>query len=185
MSIEPPHDVSDSYGESGPHHEALQEKLERLRPHGIRAAMNILHSQHHAEDVVDAVIGRLFISQAGPGGAPLDAWFLACVKNAAIDLTRSPRWCRTDDAAPADLPADEDNPLENALRNERVEAIQNALAKLSRDERDLIRMRHIDEMKLEDIAHHINLSTSATHYRLKKAEEQLRKNLKKGGGFNV
>jgi len=186
MSMEPPHSPDDDLSLtnllSEDADEALQDELERLRPDGVRAAMNVLHSEYEAEDVVDEVIGRLFISQAGPGEAPLKPWFLSCVTHAAIDVTRRPARRRVDNVMLDDLQSTA-KPFEEACQNETKEKLMAALARLSSDQRRIIRMRHFDEMKLEEIAHRLNRSIGATHHRLRKAEEQLRKNLKKGGGF--
>ena len=188
MSMEPPHSPDDDVYLtsllSEDAQEALQEELERLRPDGKRLAWNILHSEYEADDVVDAVIGRLFIRQADPKGSPLKAWFLSCVKNEAIDVTREAARRRADNIKLEGLCSTADS-FRDACENETKETIQAELAKLSSDQYQIIWMRYFEDMKLEDIAYRLNLSTSATHYRLGKALEQLRKNLKKGGGINV
>src|ERR1044072_1872809 len=120
----------------------LAEELEALRPRGIDTAINILHCEFEAEDVVDNVTGRLIIEKKDPKGAPLDAWFLRCVRNEALDVIKSPKWRKTSEAELERTGSNAEQFL-RACNNEHRERLDRALSELSADERELIWMRHV------------------------------------------
>jgi RNA polymerase sigma factor (sigma-70 family) len=165
--------------------EAFANELESFRPNGIRVAAAILRNTHEAEDVVDEVIAKLFINGIGYGVSH-KPWFIRCVQNAAKDRVGSASWRNTqDDTILADVRSKVEEPLEQALRNQRVEIIQKGLLHLSSDDREILRLRFFEYMKIEEMAYHLNVPTNTLYSRLQRAVKRLAKILKKGGKNNV
>lgn len=184
MGMDPPHGLDDdqllSDVFSTDEDATFQNQLEAVRPRGIRSALRILRDAETSEDLVDDVIVRLFAHRRRPPeGRDFEEWFLRCVKNAAISMTRSPAWNRSTDGALAELPSS-DNPLEHALQNEQHDSVMKALAKLSLGDRQLIRLWFVEEVKLKRIASHMQLSESTVYSRIMGAKKLLIKYLKGG-----
>lgn len=161
--------------------EPFQEKLEHLRPRGVTMANNILHDKAQSEDLVDQVVVNLFAHRKRPSpDTPFDAWFLVCVRNAAVDLTRSPEWHRSDDTVLRKVPSNDDNPLEHVLRNERIERIREALAKLSSEDQQLLRLWFVEEKTLKHMAGGMNMKMNTLYSRIMRAKKRLLKHLRGG-----
>jgi RNA polymerase sigma-70 factor (ECF subfamily) len=165
--------------------EAFANELESLRPNGILAATAILHNKQEAEDVVDQVIAKLFINGIRYGVLH-EAWFIKCVQNAAKDRKGSASWRNIQgDTMLAHVPSKVESPLELALRNQRVEVIQDGLLHLSPDDREILRLRFFEDTKIEDMARHFNVPKNTLYSQLQRAERRFEKILKKGGKNNV
>jgi len=169
-----------------PHdNEAFASELETLRPNGIRAATKILRNWYEAEDVVDQEIAKLIINGI-PYNAPHEPWFITCVENGAKSRMRSASWRNAQDSTVlANLLSEVEGPLEQALQNQRVETINEALLGLSSDDREILRLRFYEEMKIEDMAQYYNVPMSTLYSQLKRAVKRLGRLLKKGGKSNV
>ena len=164
--------------------EDFQEKLEALRERGIRRANAILHDEEKSEELVDQKIVHLFAQRKRPSnGAPLDRWFLHCVENAAKDFLRSPASKRADEKVLLDMKSEDDTPLETVLRNEAITMIRRALAKLSYEDQELLRLKFFTEATLEEMTILLNAPLSTINSRITRAKKRLEKNLRKGGNY--
>lgn len=187
MSIEPPHSpLSDRVGRPEPRDdEARANELESFRPKGIGVAMDMLHVIHEAEDVADQMIAKLFIN-GFPYGVNHEAWFVSCIKHAVIDRMRSADWCKTqNDAILAKRQAKVETPEDHALANEREETIQWGLSHLSSDDQEILRLRFVNGMTIEEVAHHFHRPPDTLYSWQRRAVKRLVQILKKGGKINV
>jgi len=162
--------------------EDFQNRLEELRPRGVLTAIGVMHDPAKSEDLTDHVIVHLFANRKRPPeGHPLDAWFLLCVRNKALDAVRSPAWGHADDRVLINLKSEDHGPLDDAIRNEEVSKVRRAFAQLSCEDQDLLRLWFIEEVGLKEMAHLLNAKQSTLYSRIMRAKERLLKNLKKGG----
>ncbi len=77
------------------------------------------------------------------------------------------------------LPAHQDSPSEQLMRQERAEQLADAMTDLLEDERTAIVLKHIHEWKVADIAEHLDRSPEAVAGLLARALKKLRKSMPK------
>ena len=76
-----------------------------------------------------------------------------------------------------DLDAGFSTPSQKAMRGEEAERLTQALAALSEDQREAVRLRHLEGWPLADIARHMDRTPAATAGLIKRGMQALRRQL--------
>jgi RNA polymerase sigma-70 factor (ECF subfamily) len=74
------------------------------------------------------------------------------------------------------------SPSEKAMRGEEEQRLAEALTALPADQREAVRLRHLEGWALADIARHLGRSPAATAGLIKRGMQTLRRRLHKSGG---
>jgi RNA polymerase sigma-70 factor (ECF subfamily) len=82
----------------------------------------------------------------------------------------------------ADLDAPVSSPSQKAIRGEEAERLAEALAALPDDQREAVRLRHLEGWPLADIARHLGRTPAATAGLIKRGMKALRRELHRSGG---
>jgi RNA polymerase sigma-70 factor (ECF subfamily) len=80
-----------------------------------------------------------------------------------------------------ELDAGTTSPSQKAIRGEEEAALLEALAELPEDQREAVRLRHLEGWALPDIAHRLGRTTAATAGLIKRGVQTLRRRMDKGG----
>jgi RNA polymerase sigma-70 factor (ECF subfamily) len=78
-----------------------------------------------------------------------------------------------------ELEADLSSPSQKAIRGEEAERLSQALTMLPDDQREAVRLRHLEGWVLADIARHLGRSTAATAGLIKRGMQGLRRQLQR------
>jgi RNA polymerase sigma-70 factor (ECF subfamily) len=81
-----------------------------------------------------------------------------------------------------ELDAGLSSPSQKAIRGEEAQRLARALAALPDDQREAVRLRHLEGWALADIARHLGRTPSATAGLLKRGIQALRRQLRRGEG---
>jgi len=81
-----------------------------------------------------------------------------------------------------DLDAGHSSPSQQAMRGEEAERLLQALTTLPADQREAVRLRHLEGWALCDIARHLGRTPTATAGLIKRGMQALRRQLHKGSG---
>jgi len=183
--------------------EALGRLLEAQRPalHGLaerqlegRIAVRVAASDIIQQTFLEA--HRNFEQFAGQGPEEWLAWLwrildhnvATAIRDHAILQKRSV--CRErslDDSQHGGAPLKQDldsglsSPSQKAIRSEEMERMIQALRTLPDDQREAVRLRHLEGWLLDDIALHLGRSSAATAGLIKRGMKTLRRELNRGG----
>ena len=118
---------------------------------------SILHDDHEAEDVTQHVFAKLMTSlgKYDDRGMPFLAWLLRLARNAAIDHLRANRLTPTENVLHPTLSSDEDL--------DRAELIRAALARLPKEQREVIILRHVVGLTRAEIADRMGRTEGSIH----------------------
>jgi RNA polymerase sigma factor (sigma-70 family) len=154
-------------------------------PEAYRLAQWLAGSASDAEDIVQEAAIRAFRGIKGFGAVNARAWSLTIVRNTALSwLTknRPKAVAYINDLSPVEQQELEheglhgtrvETPEEIALFKADAEEIQNALAQLSTQFREVIVLREINQMSYRDIAEITNVPIGTVMSRLSRARELL------------
>ncbi len=79
-----------------------------------------------------------------------------------------------------ELDAGHSSPSQKAIRGEQAEQLAQALAALPEDQREAVRLRHLEGWALADIARHLDRTSLATAGLIKRGMQALRRQMHKG-----
>lgn len=144
----------------------------------VRYAFRRLGNIHDAEDVVQGVFVRAFaerskrkkISRVGP-------YLYRMVANACTDLLRK---CRRsgvslEEIGAEAIPSGQKNPSEVAAAAEEMRRAEELLRRLPKAQAEVIRLRVLDELRLNEIAEVVGCSVDTVSSRLRYGFKKLRK----------
>jgi RNA polymerase sigma-70 factor (ECF subfamily) len=177
--------------------EAQRAALHRLaeRQLGGRVAVRVAASDVIQQTFLEA--HRSFEQFAGRGARELAAWLqgilghkvAGAVRDHALLQKRDVRRDRSLDdsgggAGPLkqQLDAGLSTPSQKAIRGEEVQRLSEALTLLPDDQREAVRLRHLEGWALADIARHLGRTPSATAGLIKRGMQALRHRLHGPGG---
>lgn len=122
-------------------------------------ARSILRDQDDAEEVTQQVFTKLLkvIDSYQERGVPFAAWILRVTRNVALDHLRSRR------TIPVDEVRAPDSRSATALACERAVMLNEALATLPCDQRNVVLLRHLTGLSPGEIGRKIGRSESAVH----------------------
>jgi RNA polymerase sigma-70 factor (ECF subfamily) len=120
---------------------------------------SIVHDQHEAEDITQHVFAKLInvIGKYEERDVPFFAWILRVSRNVAVDHIRRQR------AIPVEEVRGSDDGAVEQLGSERMSDLRDALAKLPRDQREVLVLRHIAGLSPTEIAQHTGRSEGSVH----------------------
>ena len=155
--------------------DALRRIYEKYKDDLLGLAITLLRDRSLAEDVVHDV----FVSFAGVVGTfhlsgTLKGYLSTCVANSARDRNRlrSPR-----NAEPGIIQAagsDSDGPIENAIGIEESGKLQDLLARLPYEQREIIVLHLHHEMRFREIAKALGISINTVQSRYRYGLDKLR-----------
>ena len=125
--------------------------------------------------------------------AAFSTWLFRLTSNVCIDFLRRQKRQQhmsltvTDDDEPGEeftVPDPAPGPEEQAVHNERRQAVARAMAALPEDYRAVMQLRAVEEFSYEQIAEILDIKVGTVKSRLARARTQLRKILKDGNFFD-
>jgi len=119
---------------------------------------SIVHDQHEAEDVTQQVFAKLIhvIGKYEERDVPFFAWILRVSRNVAVDHMRRQRAIPVEEVRMSDASHDRTGP-------ERMKDLQEALAALPRDQREVLVLRHFAGLSPTEIAVRTGRSEGSIH----------------------
>ena len=173
--------------------DALGDILDRhrsqLRAMTERHITEKLATRLDASDVVQQTLlsaYRNFNKFAGDGEAELQAWLQQIhkqnIRNVIRDHTRAQKRAVSReqllDAGPESLPqSDQTTAIRRAIRSEEADLLVKLLERLSEDQREVVRLRHLEGFTLAQIAEHMDRTEAAVIGLLKRGMQNLRKHM--------
>jgi RNA polymerase sigma-70 factor (ECF subfamily) len=155
--------------------DALRRIYEKYKDDLLGLAITLLIDRSLAEDIVHDV----FVSFAGTVGSlhlsgSLKGYLSTCVANRARDRNRlrSPRNTETGVIEAADCSSD--GPVENAISTEEYGELQNLLARLPYEQREVIVLHLHHEMRFREIARAFGISINTVQSRYRYGLDKLR-----------
>ena len=125
--------------------------------------------------------------------AAFSTWLFRLTSNVCIDFLRKQKRQQhmsltvTDDDEPGEeftVPDPAPGPEEQAVHNERRQAVARAMAALPEDYRAVMQLRAVEELSYEQIAEILDIKVGTVKSRLARARTQLRKIIKDGNFFD-
>src|SRR5215210_297937 len=119
---------------------------------------SIVRDTHEAEDITQTLFLNLLkkIHRYERREVPFSAWILRVARNAALDHLRSRRAVPVGDVRMSEIGHGESN-------FERNDSLKTAFAKLPRDQREVLVLRHIAGLSPMEIASRIHKTESSVH----------------------
>jgi RNA polymerase sigma-70 factor (ECF subfamily) len=145
---------------------AFLNELPRLR----RYARALVGDRASADDLVQDTLERAWsrIDQRRPDGE-LRAWLFGIMHNLRVDQLRHPdlRTCNIDEEIEAPVRATQTDRIE-------VRDLESALARLPEEQRAVLLLVAIEEMRYEDVARTLDIPVGTVMSRLSRGRERLR-----------
>lgn len=164
----------------------FEEQLEDALARGYVAAFRWLRNRHAAEDACQEAAARALGArgQYDPG-QPFYPWFYRILKNHCVDRVRRGR---SADAGTTVLrastrPADDETAEDLVLDSEREQAVARAVARLPDDLREMIELRHFQDLSYREMADILGCPDGTVMSRLYRARKALRALLLGDPGF--
>jgi len=135
-----------------------------------------------AEEIVgDTMIAVWRSASSYSGSSRLSTWIFGIARHKALDaMRRTKRQGREVDLDGAmELPAPGDNPLECTQRQEMCELTQRAMASLSAEHREVLRLTFYEELPYEDISRLLSIPVNTVKTRVFYAKQQLKRQLER------
>jgi RNA polymerase sigma-70 factor, ECF subfamily len=119
---------------------------------------SIVHDEHEAEDITQHVFAKLIhvIGKYEEREVPFFAWILRVSRNVAVDHIRRRRAIPVEDIRISDDGVEQSGP-------ERMNDLREALAKLPRDQREVLVLRHFAGLTPIEIAERTGRSEGSVH----------------------
>jgi RNA polymerase sigma-70 factor, ECF subfamily len=137
----------------------------------------LVHEQAIAEEVLGDVMFAIWRG-AGTftGTARVSTWIFGIARHKAIDAVRRVGRQRTevDLDSIVNLPASNDSPLDDTERHQVAALTNRALARLSRDHQEILRLVFFEELPYEEIALLLSIPTNTVKTRVYYAKQHLK-----------
>lgn len=155
----------------------FEHKLIEMRPQMMRVAMDFFHNEEDAMDVVQEVYVRM-LKRGWQQGDNVEALSIRATKNLCVSVWRRQRLREAKPLESMPESAGQDSADSLLLNEERQAEIENAIGKLPPSEQKLIRMRHQDDMTMEEIAQETGMSRRSASTIISSAKKHLIKLIK-------
>ena len=139
--------------------------------------MDFFHNEEDAEDVVQEVYVRM-LKRGWLQGDNVEALGIRAPKNLCVSVWRRQRLRDSEPLESVPESAVNDSADTRLLNGERHAEIENAIQKLPPSEQRLIRMKHQDDMPLEEIAKKTGMSRRSASTIISSAKKHLLKLIK-------
>ncbi|MBN1269694.1 MAG: RNA polymerase sigma factor [Kiritimatiellae bacterium] len=165
--------------------EAFEGIVNTYRGRAYRYALSIVKNHHDALDLSQDAFARAFRSlKRFDTSRPFLPWFMRIVRNLSIN-NLAQRGRRPENPGPVEggevmqfLPSPSERPDAAAARSDRAEHVRAALDLLSSEHREVIFLRHFDDMSYEEIAQALDIPVGTVMSRLFNARRNLAEILK-------
>jgi RNA polymerase sigma-70 factor (ECF subfamily) len=176
--------------------EAQRIALQRLAERQLKGRISVRVA---ASDIIQQTFleaHRSFAQFAGQGAEEWLAWLhsildhkvASAIRDHAILQKRNVRREKSmDDSQGGGTPLKQDldaglsSPSQKAIRGEETERLNQALTVLPEDQREAVRLRHLEGWALDDIASHLGRTPAATAGLIKRGMKTLRRELQREG----
>ena len=143
----------------------------------MRVAMDFFHNEEDAMDVVQEVYVRI-LKRGWQQGDNVEALSIRATKNLCVSVWRRQRLREAEPLESVTESTGHDSADSPMLSEERQTEIENAIQKLPPSEQKLIRMRHQEDMTLEDIAQETGMTRRSASSIISSAKKHLLKLIK-------
>jgi RNA polymerase sigma-70 factor (ECF subfamily) len=160
---------------------AFSELVARYQDRIYRFLVRMTRSQEDARELTQETFLSAYqaIARWRPDAA-LSTWLFRIARNQALDrLRRAQRveFVTFDEAQLADIPASTPTPEAALQARQRIKALEDALARLTVEHREILLLRDIEEMPYEDIAEVLGISLGTVKSRIARARTGLLQHL--------
>jgi len=165
---------------------ALQTLVERHKKVAYRMALGLVGNRDDAYDISQEAFLRVYRSAGTYDQAqPFLPWFYTIVANLSRTWLRKRKridhkMVDVDDASY--LLVSEDNPERAMIKKETINALRNALMKLSFEDREIITLQHFRGMSYDEIAELLDIPRGTVMSRLYYARKRLAKHMGRTDG---
>lgn len=171
---------------------AFDDLVGRLRPRAFRVAHALVGSRDDAMELAQETFLKVYKARDSfQEGEPFLPWFHRILRNTCFSFLRSKGRLKPRSLSGHPAGADEDegdyeiadasSPASGAMQNERVLAFREAWSKLAARDREILSLRHFDELAYKEIADALGIPEGTVMSRLFHARRRLRDAL--GGSF--
>ena len=143
----------------------------------MRVAMDFFHNEEDAMDVVQEVYVRM-LKRGWQQGDNVEVLGIRATKNLCVSVWRRQRLREAQPLESIPESTGDDSADGPMLSEERQTEIENAIQKLPPSEQKLIRMRHQEDMTLEEIAQETGMSRRSASTIISSAKKHLLKLIK-------
>ena len=155
----------------------FEHKLIEMRPQMMRVAMDFFHNEEDAMDVVQEVYVRM-LKRGWQQGDNVEALSIRATKNLCVSVWRRQRLREAVHLESVPESAGHDSADGPMLSEEQQAEIENAIGKLPPSEQKLIRMRHQEDMTLEEIVQQTGMTRRSAISIISSAKKHLLKLIK-------
>jgi RNA polymerase sigma-70 factor (ECF subfamily) len=165
---------------------ALAELHRRLFRRVLGLCWHMLGSREDAEDSCSDVFVRLPRAiSTYDGSIPFERWLFSVASHHCIDLlrrrTREQRLFSDEDVEPLPVAISAASPLNEMLRQEKREAVREAIERLPAKFRVPLTLRYYGELSYDEIAEHLRMKRSHVATLIFRAKQELRQRLAEHG----
>lgn len=167
-------------------HEALAALVDEHEATVFRYAMALVHRREDAEEVLqDVFVALMRYARGFRGEASLRTWLLTVTRNSAF-RRRKKAAMRAEESIDLDALGraagwGSEDPESLAIRAERREELERALAGLGDEDREMILLRDLEGLSGRETAQMLGISVAAMKSRLHRARLRLAAELRAGG----
>jgi RNA polymerase sigma-70 factor (ECF subfamily) len=168
---------------------AFEALMRKFYPRVLNFIFRMIAQRDTAEDLTQEVFVRVYKSvERYRPQAHISTWILTIARNLTLNELRRHQPAVSLDAPLMGEDSDMQRQLtdprsvgadEELIRQEKVEAIKEAIASLPENQRTAVLLRRYEEFSYEQIAQTMNLSVEAVKSLLSRAKENLKVNLRK------
>ncbi len=147
--------------------------FQRFTPRIVRFLTNMV-GPTHAKDITQVTFLKIHENRHRyRAGAHVPAWFFAIARNSALDYLRSAPKRR--EVFGTEIDPGKEGPKRDLFRDAQI---REAIAKLSKDQQQVIMLHWYGEMTFDEVAAAVGATSSAVRVRAHRAYEKLRTSLK-------
>lgn len=159
--------------------------VEQYRDNVYRLAYRMCGNAYDADEAAqEAFVAAWRALPNFRGDAKFSTWLYRLTTNAAIDVMRREKRHQTvGDGEMIEVADDADSPQETVERTEQQEAVQEALATLSEEYREVLLLRYMEELDYAEIAEVLQLPSGTVKSRINRAKAALKAALLKSGNI--
>lgn len=159
--------------------------VEQYRDNVYRLAYRMCGNAYDADEAAqEAFVAAWRALPNFRGDAKFSTWLYRLTTNAAINVMRREKRHQTvGDGEMIEVADDADSPQETVERTEQQEAVQEALATLSEEYREVLLLRYMEELDYAEIAEVLQLPSGTVKSRINRAKAALKAALLKSGNI--
>lgn len=154
--------------------------LNRLRVH--RAARGLLRNEEEASEVAQEALTRAWAARDRyDEKRPFYPWLYTIVRNACRDAAARRRHRAVSGLDSERLAGSDPGPLAKLSQKEAQEQVRAAMTRLSPAHRDILTMRHFEDLSYAEIAQILEVAEGTVMSRIYRARKALLEAMKEGG----